>query len=43
VEPYLNDYYDCTIRLDKGIDELAATYGIPPTLAFLHRDLEVIE
>jgi hypothetical protein len=42
-EPYLNDYYDCLIRLDEGIDQLAATFGIPPTLAFLYVDLEVIE
>ena len=42
VEPYLNDYYECSIQLDGGIDELAATYGIPPTLAFLYCDLEVI-
>jgi hypothetical protein len=43
VEPYMNDYYDCTIRLDEGISELAATYGIPPTLAFLYVDLEPID
>ena len=40
VQPYVNDYYDCIIKLDEGIPELAATFGIPPELAFLHCDLE---
>jgi hypothetical protein len=43
VEPYCNDYYDCVVRLDEPIIELAGTYGIPPTLAFLYMDLEVVE
>jgi hypothetical protein len=41
-DPYINDYYDCTVTLDEGIDQLASTFGIPPTLAFLFVDLEAI-
>lgn len=37
LEPYLNDYYDCTIQLDKSVVGLSG-----PILAFLHCDLEII-
>lgn len=43
VEPYTNDYYDCTIQMDEPIGELGSAYGQPPTFAFLHCDLEVVE
>jgi hypothetical protein len=43
IEPYLNDYYDCTIQLEEPLGELGDAlkgYGEPPVLAFLHCDLE---
>jgi hypothetical protein len=41
--PAMNDYYDCTIQLEEPLGELGSAYGIPPTLAFLYIDLEVIK
>jgi len=43
VEAYLNDYYDCSIKLDNSSDIPGTVYGDPAILAFLHCDLEVIE
>jgi hypothetical protein len=46
IDPYLCDYYDCTIQLDEPLGELGDTfkgYGEPPVLAFQHKDLEKID
>lgn len=46
VEPYLCDYYDCTIQLNEPLGELGNLlrgYGTPPVLAFLNCDLEAVE
>lgn len=43
VEPYINDYYDCTIRPDEPMPVLGEAYGNPPILAMLYVDLEVVE
>jgi len=37
--PYLNDYYDCEIKLDEPLN---VAPGIPAILAFLYVDLEAI-
>lgn len=45
-EPALNDYYDCTIQMDEPLNELGDRlkgYGMPPVLAMLYRDLEVVQ